>query len=330
MFAGLTSRCTTLRRCAAARADATSAIKRRTRASGSTRPSASPSVGPSTYCITMYGMRLRGSSPTWYTFTMFGWDTAAAASASRVNRARATRSSATAGKSTLTATSRLSDSSLPMKTTPMPPSPMMPTSRIAGASLRLSSDQSGRSSSRPRSGSAPDGMYEGLAPELVTTGVSATSQSAQTVARPLIGALQAGHRGSSLTFISFTAHVRRLARPPPPAPNMFGAAGTRQTAGERATHDAYFWRLVHHGEEAHVPNTRGDVADIPLLAPRRGLRHRLSRAAEVLRRIVGVPDYDRYLAHMRSRHPDARPLSCEEFTAQRLADRYSRPGSRCC
>jgi len=60
------------------------------------------------------------------------------------------------------------------------------------------------------------------------------------------------------------------------------------------------------------------------------LRERLSRVLDVVRRIVGVPDYDRYVAHMRSRHPDATPMSCEEFTAQRMADKYSRPGSRCC
>jgi uncharacterized short protein YbdD (DUF466 family) len=60
------------------------------------------------------------------------------------------------------------------------------------------------------------------------------------------------------------------------------------------------------------------------------LRERLLRAAAVVRRIVGVPDYDRYLAHMRSHHPDTAPLTCEEFTQQRMVDKYSRPGSRCC
>jgi len=60
------------------------------------------------------------------------------------------------------------------------------------------------------------------------------------------------------------------------------------------------------------------------------LRQQLTTAANVIRRIVGVPDYERYLAHMRSHHPGVRPLSAEEFTAQRLADRYSKPGSRCC
>jgi uncharacterized short protein YbdD (DUF466 family) len=46
--------------------------------------------------------------------------------------------------------------------------------------------------------------------------------------------------------------------------------------------------------------------------------------------VIGVPDYDIYLAHIREHHPDAKPLTREEFTNQRLVDKYSRPGSRCC
>jgi uncharacterized short protein YbdD (DUF466 family) len=57
---------------------------------------------------------------------------------------------------------------------------------------------------------------------------------------------------------------------------------------------------------------------------------RLRELAEIIRRIIGVPDYDRYLGHLRSCHPEAEPLSREEFSRQRLEDRYSRPGTRCC
>jgi uncharacterized short protein YbdD (DUF466 family) len=59
-------------------------------------------------------------------------------------------------------------------------------------------------------------------------------------------------------------------------------------------------------------------------------RDRISRAANVVRRIIGVPDYDRYLAHVHAHHPDATPMTHEEFVRQRLADKYSRPGARCC
>ena len=59
-------------------------------------------------------------------------------------------------------------------------------------------------------------------------------------------------------------------------------------------------------------------------------RVRMERAACVVRSIIGVPDYDRYVAHVRARHPGAEPMTHEEFVRQRLADRYNRPGTRCC
>jgi len=49
-----------------------------------------------------------------------------------------------------------------------------------------------------------------------------------------------------------------------------------------------------------------------------------------LRVIIGVPDYARYLAHQRSKHPDATPLSREEFARERERARYEGTGSRCC
>ena len=60
------------------------------------------------------------------------------------------------------------------------------------------------------------------------------------------------------------------------------------------------------------------------------IRETLRRAAVVVRRIVGVPDYDRYVAHVRERHAGVVPMSREEFERSRLDDKYSRPGQRCC
>jgi len=54
------------------------------------------------------------------------------------------------------------------------------------------------------------------------------------------------------------------------------------------------------------------------------------RLARVLRRIIGAPDYEAYLEHVRACHPMEEPLTEEAFFRQRLDDRYSRPGSRCC
>ena len=60
------------------------------------------------------------------------------------------------------------------------------------------------------------------------------------------------------------------------------------------------------------------------------LRNSVRRGAAIVRRIIGVPDYDTYIAHMSAHHPDAVPLTAREFEITRMNDRYSRPGSRCC
>jgi uncharacterized short protein YbdD (DUF466 family) len=52
--------------------------------------------------------------------------------------------------------------------------------------------------------------------------------------------------------------------------------------------------------------------------------------AAMLRAVLGVPNYDRYLAHMRRCHPADTPLPRAVFEQQRLIDRYSKPGSKCC
>jgi uncharacterized short protein YbdD (DUF466 family) len=56
----------------------------------------------------------------------------------------------------------------------------------------------------------------------------------------------------------------------------------------------------------------------------------LSAIAGALRGVIGVPDYDRYVAHMRSRHPDLAVLSPREFFALRQRERFERPGGKCC
>ena len=57
---------------------------------------------------------------------------------------------------------------------------------------------------------------------------------------------------------------------------------------------------------------------------------RLRRWIAVVRTVIGVPDYDRYLRHMQAHHPEAAILSKAEFATARLEARYSKPGSRCC
>ena len=55
-----------------------------------------------------------------------------------------------------------------------------------------------------------------------------------------------------------------------------------------------------------------------------------SRVAQTVRTVIGVPDYQRYVEHMRVKHPNDKPLSREEFASQRMEDRYAKAGSRCC
>jgi uncharacterized short protein YbdD (DUF466 family) len=57
---------------------------------------------------------------------------------------------------------------------------------------------------------------------------------------------------------------------------------------------------------------------------------RFADLGRLLRRIIGAPDYERYLAHVAARHPETTPLSREAFARDALARRYDRPGSRCC
>ena len=56
----------------------------------------------------------------------------------------------------------------------------------------------------------------------------------------------------------------------------------------------------------------------------------LQRIAAVVRRIIGAPDYDRYVKHVCEAHPGDAPLSREEFYRAQLEGKYTRPGSRCC
>ena len=56
----------------------------------------------------------------------------------------------------------------------------------------------------------------------------------------------------------------------------------------------------------------------------------IARFSHALRVIIGVPDYARYLAHVRAKHPDTTPLSREEFARERERARYAGTGSRCC
>lgn len=57
----------------------------------------------------------------------------------------------------------------------------------------------------------------------------------------------------------------------------------------------------------------------------------IRRILETLRLMVGVPDYQRYVAHCQAHHPERPVLTEAEFIAERQQARYGgRGNSRCC
>ena len=46
--------------------------------------------------------------------------------------------------------------------------------------------------------------------------------------------------------------------------------------------------------------------------------------------LFGIADYDRYLAHHRTHHPETEPLSRQQFHARAIDRKYCRSGPRCC
>ncbi len=48
------------------------------------------------------------------------------------------------------------------------------------------------------------------------------------------------------------------------------------------------------------------------------------------RQLIGVGDYETYLAHLRAHHPEKALPSYEEFFRERQAARYKGTGGRCC
>jgi uncharacterized short protein YbdD (DUF466 family) len=56
----------------------------------------------------------------------------------------------------------------------------------------------------------------------------------------------------------------------------------------------------------------------------------LDEIGRVLRAVLGVPDYAKYVEHCRLHHPGEPLLTHDEFLVDRLDCKYSQPGSRCC
>lgn len=56
----------------------------------------------------------------------------------------------------------------------------------------------------------------------------------------------------------------------------------------------------------------------------------LGRLTATLKRIVGMPNYEAYVAHLREHHPECPLPSEREYFAIYLKGRYEGVGNRCC
>lgn len=60
-------------------------------------------------------------------------------------------------------------------------------------------------------------------------------------------------------------------------------------------------------------------------------RQWVREAVALVRCLIGVPDYERYLAHMSAKYPGIPPMDRVRFEEERLAARYRNGGGvRCC
>ena len=60
------------------------------------------------------------------------------------------------------------------------------------------------------------------------------------------------------------------------------------------------------------------------------LTERMRAVRAACRQVFGIPDYERYVAHMAAQHPADPVLGRREFFAQAIDRKYGRSGPRCC
>ncbi len=72
------------------------------------------------------------------------------------------------------------------------------------------------------------------------------------------------------------------------------------------------------------------ITGMTRIAGMASLAGRAHTLRQSLRLMVGVPEYDTYVAHMRTSHPDQPVMAYEEFFRERQEARYGSKVSRCC
>jgi uncharacterized short protein YbdD (DUF466 family) len=61
-----------------------------------------------------------------------------------------------------------------------------------------------------------------------------------------------------------------------------------------------------------------------------GLRERARSLRSACRQVLGIPDYERYVAHAAEHHAGAPVLTRSEFFVQAIERKYGKVGARCC
>jgi uncharacterized short protein YbdD (DUF466 family) len=72
------------------------------------------------------------------------------------------------------------------------------------------------------------------------------------------------------------------------------------------------------------------AADAPTVAAAGSPPARAQAIRQTCRRLLGIPDYDGYLAHRQQQHPGQAVLSEREFHAEAIDRKYGAAGPRCC
>lgn len=75
-----------------------------------------------------------------------------------------------------------------------------------------------------------------------------------------------------------------------------------------------------------LPATRLEAPSTPAMS----FADRLAFLRMAVRRIIGAPDYETYLARHRQIHPEVPPMSEKEFFRFAIDRRYGKAGPRCC
>jgi uncharacterized short protein YbdD (DUF466 family) len=72
------------------------------------------------------------------------------------------------------------------------------------------------------------------------------------------------------------------------------------------------------------------AASVPTISPGRRWAERVRALRQACRQLFGIPDYERYLAHVAEHHAGETVLSRRDFFIRSIDRKYGKSGPRCC